>query len=400
MMRSASLFSQLLRFFDRPFFVRLVAHHGTDRHAKGFSTWTQLAAMLFLHFAQVNSLREICGGLASAQGKLFHLGVRNAPNKSTLAYANTKRTWRLFRDLFYQALGKCQADFPSSPKKFRFKNKLLSIDSSIISLCLKLFPWSEFNRTKGGVKLHLMLDHDGYFPTFAVVGSARSHDQTQVRNFPLSKGSIVAMDKGYKDYQLFADWTATGIYFVTPLWKAADIEVVEERTCPKNRNILSDQVIRFASSYGRRRCPYPLRKIVVYDPENDREIILLTNHLRFGATTISSIYKDRWQIEIFFKELKQNLKVKTFVGTSENAIYIQIWTALIAMLLLKYLHARSRFKWSWSTLVSILRLNLFTYRDLWSWLDDPYGVPPHPPDAKWHQALLPGLGQLESKMGR
>lgn len=399
-MRTTSLLSQLLKYFDRPSFTGLVALHGTDRHSKGFSTWAQLASMLFCHLAQVKSLREICGGLASAQGRLFHLGLSDAPKKSTLAYANQNRTWELFRDLFYKVLGKCQDEFPSPPKKFRFKNKLLSIDSSVISLCLKMFPWAEFNRKKGGVKLHLLLDHDGYFPIFAVVGKARPHDHTQARNFPLSKGSIVAMDKGYFDYKLFAEWTEQGIYFVTPLRRKADIMVLEEMECPKNRNILSDQIICPANIRGQRRCPYLLRKIVVYDPENDREIVLLTNHLQFGATTISAIYKDRWQIEIFFKELKQNLKVKTFVGTSENAIYIQIWTALIAMLLLKYLHMRSRFKWSLSNLVSILRLNLFTYRDLWSWLDDPYNIPPHPPDPKWQQQRFPGFGQLNARRGR
>lgn len=400
MMRTASLFSQLLRFFNRFHFDSIVARHGTDRHSKGFSTWAQFAAMLFCHLAQVNSLREICGGLASAQGKLTHLGLKAAPKKSTLAYANKTRTWELFRDLFFQVLGSCRDEFSSRPKKFRFKNKLLSIDSSVISLCLKIFPWAEFNRKKGGVKLHLMLDHDGYFPTFAAVGKARPHDITQVRNFPLSKGSIVAMDKGYSDYKLFAEWTEKGIYFVTPLRRKADIMVLEEMECPKNRNILSDQIICPANIRGQHRCPYLLRKIVVYDPENDREIVLLTNHLHFGATTISAIYKDRWQIEIFFKVLKQNLKVKTFVGTSENAIYIQIWTALIAMLLLKYLHMKSRLKWSLSNLVSILRLNLFTYRDLWSWLDDPYGIPPHPPDPLWQQQVLPGFGQLNAQKGR
>jgi hypothetical protein len=398
MMPAASLFSQLLSFFDRPSFARLVTRHGTERHAKGFSSWTHFSAMLFCHLAQSQSLSEICGGLASAQGKLVHLGLSLAPKKSTLAYANQHRSFELFRDLFYLVLKKCQSDYPHPPKKFRFKNKLLSMDTTIFSLCLKLFPWAEYNRQKGGVKLHLLLDHAGYLPVFAVLDKARHHDHTRARHFPLAKGSIVAMDKGYHDYRLFAEWTKEGIYFVTPLKRNADLKVVEERPCPKNRNILADQTVRMASPYGRKRCPYLLRRVVVWDPKGEREIVLLTNHLQFGATTISAIYKDRWKIEIFFKELKQNLKVKTFVGTSQNAIYVQIWTALIALLLVKYLHLRSRFKWALSNLIAILRLNLFTYRDLWKWLDDPYARPPPPLRPQLDQKLLPGFGQLEAKM--
>jgi hypothetical protein len=375
MVRHASLFSQLVAFFRRSEFHNLVFRHKAERYTKGFNSWDQFVAMLFCQFAQAKSLREICGGLSCCLGKLRHLGVKKAPNKSTLSYANAHRPWQMFQDLFYQTLDVCRLA-GTAKHKFRFKNKLLSLDSSTISLCLSLFPWAKFRRTKGAVKLHLLLDHDGYLPTYAYISNGKKHDVTIARRVPLSSGSIVAMDRGYNDYSLFAYWTENQIYFVTRLKDNADYSVVQELPVPSNRNILSDQLIQFNGHNARKKCPHTLRKVVVWDKEQNRQIVLLTNHLDFGPTTISAIYKDRWQIELFFKALKQNLKVKTFVGTSENALYIQIWTALIAMLLIKYMQFKSKMNWSLSNLVAFLRWNLFTYRDLWEWLNDPYEVPP------------------------
>lgn len=214
------------------------------------------------------------------------------------------------------------------------------------------------------MKLHLLLDHDGYLPTYAYISEGKRHDVTVARRVSLAPGSIVVIDRGYNDYKLFAHWTSNGVFFVTRLKENADYMIVEERAIPKNRNIISDQLIRFTGFYAQHNCPYILRRVVVWDKDKKQEIVLLTNHHEFGATTVSAIYKDRWQIELFFKALKQNLKVKTFVGTTENALYIQIWTALIAMLLIKYLQFKSKFGWSLSNLVAFLRWNLFTYRDL------------------------------------
>ncbi len=186
----------------------------------------------------------------------------------------------------------------------------------------------------------------------------------------------MACDRGYTDYALFARWTKEGVYFVTRQKGNADYTVVGEKAVPENRNILKDQTITFNAYHSKQRYPFALRRIEVWDEENKEVIVLLTNHLMFGSTTIAAVYKDRWQIEIFFKTIKQNLKIKTFVGTSPNALKIQIWTALIAILLLKYLKFSSRFAWSLSNLIAMLRYNLFTYRDLWAWIDSPYEVPP------------------------
>lgn len=392
MVRYTSLFSQLISLFQRNEFYGLVMKHRAESYAKGFHSWDHFVAMLFCQLAQAKSLREICGGLACCLGKLRHLGMKAAPNKSTLSYANAHRPWQMFRDLFYETLHTCKQAAPGR-HKFRFKNKLLSLDSTTISLCLSLFPWAKFRRTKGAIKLHLLLDHDGYLPTYVYISNGKQHDVTHARKLFLSPGSIITMDRGYNDYTLFSMWTEAGIFFVTRLKDNADFIVLEELDIPSNRNILSDQLIRFSGYQAQKHCPHTFRRTVVWDNENEREIVLLTNHMDFGATTISAIYKDRWQIELFFKALKQNLKVKTFVGTSENALYIQIWTALIAMLLIKYLQFRSKLGWSLSNLVAFLRWNLFTYRDLWEWIDNPFDVLPLGAEPVQYHLPLPGLGQ-------
>lgn len=392
MIKVASLFSQLLHHFPRTEFAHLVAKHQAERRAKGFTCWTQMVAMLFCHMAHADSLREICGGLACCQGKLRHLGIGKAPNKSTLSYANQHRPAALFEELFWTMMHRFRTSggLGNRKRKFRFKNKLLSLDSTTISLCLNLFPWAKFRRAKGGVKVHVLLDHDDYMPSFALITEAKRHDRTVARRFNLKTGSIVAFDRAYNDYTLFSQWTDNGIYFVTRLKDNAVYRIIENRSVPQNRNILADQIIQLTGQKAEEKCPHLLRRVVVWDEPNNRMISLLTNHLTFGATTISDIYKDRWEIEIFFKTLKQHLKVKTFIGTSENALRIQIWTAMIALLLLKYLHHLSRFGWSLSNLATMLRLNLFTYRDLVKWLHDPFGQPPAPPVI---QLSLPGFGQ-------
>jgi hypothetical protein len=392
MVRCASLFSQLVALFSRSHFYQLVRNHRAEHYSKGYSSWDHFVAMLFCQLAQAKSLREICGGLACTIGKLRHLGMKEPPNKSTLSYANTHRPWEMFRDLFYETVNMCQMAAPKN-RKFRFRNKLLSLDATTISLCLALFPWAEFRRTKGAVKLHLLLDHDGYFPSYAYLSNGKKHDVTIARRISLPPGSIVTMDRGYNDYKLFGSWTKERIFFVTRMKDNADYTVTEENLISITGNVLRDQLILLNGFCAQKDCPHVLRRVVVWDSENEREIVLLTNHLKFGANTISAIYKDRWQIELFFKALKQNLKIKTFVGTSENALSIQIWTALIAMLLIKYLQFKSKFGWSLSNLVAFLRWNLFTYRDLWEWIDHPFDVLPIQPMPVQHVLSMPGLGQ-------
>ena len=372
MNRFCSMFSQLLQLFPRPEFQQIVKKTRAERHARGFSCWGQFVSMLFCHLGRAHSLREIIGGLRSCEGKLKHLGI-SAPKRSTLAYANEHRPWSLYQELFLILLHRLQG---IGKKKFRFKNKLVSLDSTIIDLSLSLFNWAHFRRTKGAIKLHLLLDHDGYLPSFAWITEGKVADIQIARQMVFSPGTIVVDDRAYNDYRLFAQWISQGIYFVTKMKDNALFEVIGESAIPQNRNIHADQLIQLTGYGAREKCPHPLRRIEVYDPEAQEVHVFLTNHMDLGSTTIAAIYRDRWQIEIFFKYLKQNLKIKTFVGTSANAVKIQIWTALIAMLLLRYLQLVARFGWSLSTLVALLRMNLFTHRDLWTWLNDPYETPP------------------------
>lgn len=376
MNRFCSIFSQLLQLFPRTKFQEVVKKTKAERHARGFTCWGQFVAMLFCQLGRAHSLREITGGLKSCEGKLKHLGI-TAPSHSTLAYANEHRPWELYQGIFLELLGHCQSQVRGK-KKFRFKNKLVSIDSSIIDLSVALFDWAKFRRTKGAIKLHLLLDHDGYLPSFAVITEGKVADVKVARQFRFDPGTILVDDRGYNDYELFGRWTAQGVFFVTRLKANALYEVVGDRPVPLNRNVLKDQLIELRGARAEEKCPHPLRLITFYDPDKDKIFLFLTNHMDLGASTIAAIYKDRWQIEIFFKALKQNLKIKTFVGTSANAVKTQIWTALIAMLLLRFLQLRSTFHWSLSNLVALLRMNLFTHRDLWAWLDQPFEVLPVP----------------------
>lgn len=378
MVQTASLFNQLLHHFPRTEFGALVKATKAERHARGFTCWAQFVAMLFCHLAHADSLRLICNGLSCCLGKLKHLGISQAPSKSNLSYANQHRPATLFQQLFWKTLERfrSQSMLGPSQKPFRFKNKLLLLDSTTISLCLSLFPWAQFKKVKGGVKAHVLLDHDDYMPRFIHFTGAAHSDVKAAHLLPVQPGSIIVMDRAYIDYDLWAKWITQGMFFVTRLRHDLKFKVIEERSVPKNRNIRRDQLISLASVQGQKECPFPLRRIEVWNPELQETIVLLTNHLRFGASTVSDIYRQRWQIEVFFKTLKQNLKIKTFVGTSENALLVQIWTALIALLLLRWLHFLSKRNWSFSNLASLLSMNLFTYRDLKDWLINPLATPP------------------------
>jgi Domain of unknown function (DUF4372)/Transposase DDE domain len=301
MKRFSSIFSQLLQLFPRLEFEQAVKKHRAERGAKGFTSWGQFVAMLFCQLGRAHSLREICGGLASCEGKLKHLGVPAAPKKSTLAYANEHRPWELYQTVFEQVLGKCQSVVAESgsTKKFRFKNKLRSLDSSTIDLCMSLFDWAKFRRTKGAVKLHLLLDHDGYLPSYAVITDGKKSDIQVARTMKFAPGTVLVMDRGYNDYDWFGKLTDQGVFFVTRMKDNAVYDVVEKREIPQKGNVRRDEVIFFLSMAAAGK-EYFFRRIEIWDEEKQRTIVFLTNHLEFGATTIAAIYKDRWKVELFF----------------------------------------------------------------------------------------------------
>jgi hypothetical protein len=373
MNRVCSIFAQVLRLLPRIEFEQAVRKHRAEKHAKGFSCWTQLIAMLFCQLGQAKSLREIVGGLASSEGKLKHLGVARPPKRSTLAYANEHRSWELYQTVFEQVLTKCRGAM-GGRTKFRFHNKLVSLDATSLDLCASLFDWAKYKRTKGAVKLHLMLDHEGYLPCFAVMTDGKVHEIQIARQLTLQPGTILVVDRAYIDYLWMHRLTETGVFFVTRMRADIRYKVIRKRQTPRRGAVLRDEEVLIRSvTHG---VELRLRRIVIWNEEKQEKLVFLSNHGTFAASTIAAIYKDRWQIESFFKSMKQLLRVKTFVGTSANALKIQMWTALIAMLILKFLQWRARFGWSLSNLVALLRYQLFVYRDLYDWLDDPFQPPP------------------------
>ncbi len=335
MLKVCSIFSQLLQLFPRLEFEQLVRQHRAERHARGFTCWGQFIAMLFCQLGQAHSLREICGGLASCEGKLRHLGLPEAPKRSTLAYANAHRPWELFQSVFQQLYQRCQS-LVGTPRRFRFRYRLLTLDSTMIDLCASLYDWAAYKRTKGTVKLHLLLDHQGYLPQLVVITPGKVQEIEVARRLRFQPGTILIFDRGYIDYQWFEQLTRQGVFFVTRLR--------EERPVPLQGNILRDQVIHLGSHWYRQ--PSLLRRLEVHVPDWEEPLLLLTNHLGLGPTTVARLYRERRQLEVFFRALKQNLRLKSFVGTSANALTIQIWTALIALLLLKYLQLRASYGWS------------------------------------------------------
>jgi len=371
MVRGTSLFSQVLSLINRHQFAAAAKTFRAEKRAKGFSCWEQFVAMLFGQLAQAKSLREIVQGLLCGEGKLQHRGLRAAPKRSTLSYAHEHRPWKLFEAVFYQWLSQCQQAAPPRTK-FRFQNKRLLLDATVIDLCVTMFDWARFRRTKGAIQLHLLLDHDGYLPVFARLSEGRPQEMQTARRLCLPRGSVVALDRADVDYRLFQNWTERGIYFVTRLKRGANYAVVQSRAVPKKGAIRKEEIIELTPLAAGRVCTVKLRRIEVWR-EDQRETLVLGPHQRtWSAATIAAIDKERRQMELFFKALKQYLKVKSFVGTSAHAVHIQIWTALIAMLLVKYLQLRAKLGWALSKLMALLRWNLFTYRDLWRWIDAPF----------------------------
>jgi DDE family transposase/uncharacterized protein DUF4372 len=393
-LRVSSIFSQMLQLFSRAEFERAVVEHRAERHARGFSCWGQFVAMLFCHLGRAQSLREICGGLAASEGKLRHLGLPDAPKRSTLAYANEHRPWQLYRSVFYQLLSRCRE--VAGPHGLRFKNKLLTLDATLIELCATVFDWAQYRRTKGAVKLHLLLDHQGLLPSYALVTEGRVHESRVARTLRFEPGTIVVLNRGYTDYSWFNALDADGVYFVTRMKDNADYGVLERRALPERGSVQRDEIIFLYKLARESARDLFLRRIEVWDEAQQRSLVFLTNHRHFAASTIAAIYRQRWQIELFFKALKQNLRIKTFVGTSANALQVQVWTALIALLLLKYLQLRARFGWSLSNLAALLRQQLFVYRDLFDWIDQPFQPPPSL-DAAAQQIPLSWSPNLDSR---
>lgn len=389
-MANLTLFSQIVTKLDRSIFSKLVNKHQTDKHQKGYNSWTQLISMLFCQFAKSQSVRDISNGLRSATGNLNHLGVNRAPSKSNISYQNKHRSWELFRDYYFALLEQLGQQARFKQVKFKIKSKIFLLDSTTISLCLSLFDWARYKTAKGAIKMHTLLDFDGNLPAYVNISDGKTADNKGAKDIPLLSGSVIVADRFYNDFPLLCVWDSKGVFFVIRHKENLQFDVIKELDLPEKRqqHLLLDQIIELKNLPAKEKYPKQLRRVVVWDELSQQKIELITNQTQWAASTIAELYKCRWQVEIFFREIKQLLHIKSFIGTSENAVLIQIWTALITILILKALKAMSKYNWHLSNLVAFIRLNLFVKIELQRCLDKPFNQDKSPPTSNSLQGVL------------
>jgi hypothetical protein len=381
-MINITLFSQIISKLEKSRFKKLVKFHQSDKHQKGFDIWSHLVSMLFCQFANSQYLRDISNGLRSATGNLNHLGMLKAPSKSTLSYQNKNRSWELFRDYYYvllEGLGQ-QAHFKRT--NFKIKSKIFLLDATTISLCLSLFDWAKYKTKKGAVKMHTLLDYDGHLPAYVNITDGKTADNKGAYDIPLLKGSVIVADRFYNDFSLLNIWDSSGVYFVVRHKDNIKFRTVKELELPEERHqhVLKDEIIELTGIKTKEKYPKKLRRVALWDKKNQQTIEVITNQMSWTANTITELYKARWEVEIFFRDIKQQLHIKSFIGTSHNAVMIQIWTALTTILILKALKTQAKHGWYLSNLVAFIRLNLFVKVDLHKWLDNPFAKEQTPPN--------------------
>ena len=380
-MANITLFAQTIAQLPRQAIRKIIREAKTDKHNKGYDTWSQLISMVFCQFSNCDSVRDISNGLKSATGNLNHLGISHAPSKSTVAYQNAHRDCSVFRDIFYRLYQHFGQQAGWTHGKFRFKMPLRLLDSTLISLTLSVYDWAHYTTAKGAVKMHTLLDYDSLLPEFVNITDGKGSDNKAAFSIPVNPYSIVAADRGYCDYSLLSHWDSNNVFFVVRHKDNIRYKSIRERPLPEKRaqNVLIDEEIELELPAAKKKYPKKLRRIAVWNDEHGFVVELLTNNFTLAASTIAAIYKARWNIEIFFRNLKQLLRIKSFIGTTRNAVEIQIWTALITMLILTWLKQIAKYKWAMANLVVSLRLNTFTKIDLNKWLDEPFTPPPEEP---------------------
>ncbi|MDR1315072.1 MAG: IS4 family transposase [Deltaproteobacteria bacterium] len=404
---STSLIRQLLASgLGRREIQNIAADLGTDKYVKEFNSFAHYTTMMFSQISGADSLRDTVGGIVSNRSTIRELQLDCVPNKSTLSYANAHRDYRFFERVFAGTLEKIKRETAPFALRhpFAFDNPMLSLDSSVITLCYSLFDWAKYRTAKGGVKIHVLLDNSHYLPQVVGFSNAKEHDINFARTLALPKGTIVIMDRGYFDFSLLFKWTRENIYFVTRIKSNTEFVVVKQAEVPpapdspyredlprdrhgpnrqkKPFTVVRDQLIELSSRRGRSRCPVTLRLVTAEDPDTGEEYRFLTNIIskRMSCHVVAAIYRERWSIETFFKTIKQNMVIKTFLGTSENAVRIQIFVALTAMLLIALLKHRAAVDWNFSNLLHLIRINLFSYFNIHDWANRPHCEKP-PPEA-------------------
>lgn len=361
MAHNNTVFSQLLKLVPRHQFETLAKSHHVGRRFRKTSRWSQFVALAMGQLSGRHSLRDVVANADAQRSRWYHLGARRV-TRSTLARVNEQQPVSFYEALFAKLYQRCKPVAPKHP--FRFKSPMYSIDSSLIDLSLKLFPWGHFALGKAAVKLHVGLDHRGHLPAFATITESRTSDIAVARALTLNRGSIVVVDKGYDDYSWYTDLTNKGVYFIGRQKRRAQYRVVERHRVKRSQGLICDQTIKLTGVKAQRENLALLRRVVYRDAETGKRYVFITNHFDLSANTIAACYKQRWQIELFFKWIKQNLKIKAFLGTTKNAVMTQIWIALCVYLMLAYLKYQSRIKGSMQQIIRLLQLNLFARRDL------------------------------------
>ena len=356
-----TILSQILKFVPGHEFEVLARQHHSGRSFRTASRWSQFVGLTMAQLSGRNSLRDIVDNLSAQMHRLYHLGSAKL-TRSNLSRMNESKPYELYEALFGRLLLRCQK--LATKHDFGFKHPLYSLHASTIDLCLSVFPWADFRTTKGAIKLHVGLNHAGYLPEFVSITEGSVHEVNigKLLNFP--KGSIIAMDKGYNDYSWYKQLTDKGIFFVTRLKTNARHRVISRRTVLKNKGLHCDQTIEFTGLQTSKKCPIRLRRIGYKDEITGKRYVFLTNNFKLSARTIADIYKSRWQVELFFKWIKQNLKIKSFVGTSKNAVLTQIWIAMCVYLILAFIKLQSSLTKSMQQMLRLLQTNLFEKRGL------------------------------------
>lgn len=358
---NTTIFGQMTELISRLEFQSIVNKHKSDFRARTLKTWDQFIFMLFAQLSGRSSLRETINGTNSVQQKLYHLGTKTL-KRSTLSDANNKRSYRVYEELFHTLLERAQTIAPKY--KIKLSRQLLYLDASTIDLSLKLFPWARFRKTKSAVRLHTLLAADGLLPQFLTITDGKTHEATVAQNMQIPCGSYVAIDRGYHDFELYKFFKDNDIRFVTRTKSNAKYKVLQEQNTSEIENVLRDEKVYFTGYASNKKYPHPLRLIHYYDEERKKQLTFLTNDFENDAQTIAAIYKSRWEIEIFFRTIKQNLKIKRFFGTSSNAVFTQIWIAMIAYLLVSLHKFINKSKMTVQKIIRLIQVNLFERKPL------------------------------------
>ncbi len=362
MRKLETIFGELLKLVPRYQFEKAVEQYQGDRYVKYYTTWHQYITILFSQIKQKDSIRDIVTGWDAFESRWYHLGMKEL-RRSTFSDANNKRDYQIFESLFYHLLSRCKDYTPKH--RFKFNNPLFSLDASVIDLCLSVFPWAKFRKTKGAIKMHCLYDHSGALPSFVTITDGKKHDVTVAKktDLPLVPDSIISIDRAYIDFKWLNSLDENGVWFVTRAKSNVDFVVTGQHPV-SGKGVRKDRTILLNGPRTKNYYQKELRLIEFYDEETKKHLTFLTNNRKLAASTIAAIYKSRWQIELFFKWIKQNLKIKSFLGTSKNAVLTQIWVAMSYYLLLTYIKYQTKYGHSLLTLSRMIRDMLFERKNL------------------------------------